>query len=85
MNPGLHTHAAADVLPVLSVTAVVPHDVQAVAPVRSEYVPRTHGENGPPGCPLYPTFAVQAVITVLAAGEFEFGGHGAKELLPGVP
>ena len=61
--PALATHAAADALPVLSVTVSGPHDVQAVAPVVLEYAPRPHAVNGPMGFPKNPALAMQAELS----------------------
>jgi hypothetical protein len=86
--PVRHMHIAPDVLPVLSVVANCPHDVQVVALLPAVLnVPTKHAVNGPPTGPAKPALATQAASAELPAGEDEPVAQGwhvepAREYVP---
>jgi len=82
-NPALHRHCATDELPVPFVTAVVPHDVHAVAPDTLEYVFAGQFVQLEPTVEYLP--AAHCVHAVLPASDDDPAGHAKHDALDVFP
>lgn len=75
-------HTVSTLAPVAIEYFPAPHLVQCPLPVTDLYVPAVHAEKMPPFGPVYPAFAMQAVIAVLNDGEIEFGKQDVHAVAP---